>query len=125
MENLTVAGRLGLAHGRRWFLAVLLLTVAVSAALLLLPLSAELSGGQPVRHRTLLAAEGPGIIVPLAVPALICALPLLAPARHRRGVAWGSAGVLVVGVLISLLSVGVFFVPSAILLAVGAGRRRS
>jgi hypothetical protein len=112
-------------RGRRWFLAVLLFTAVVSASLLLLPLLAEQTAGPTVHYRTLLAGEGPGVILPLAVPVLVCAVPLLAPARYRRAAAWGSAAVLAIGVVVSLLSVGVFFVPSAILLAIGAGRRRS
>lgn len=113
------------ARGRRWFLAALLLTTAVSALLLLLPLSASQVNDQPVHHRSLLATEGPGVILPLAVPVLVCLVPLLAPARRRRAAAWGSAAVLGVGTVISLLSIGVFFIPSAILLAIGAGRSRS
>jgi len=113
------------ARGRRWFLAALLLTTAVSALLLLLPLSTGQVTGQPADHRSLLSTEGPGIILPLAVPVLVCLIPLLAPVRRRRAAAWVSAAILTVGVVISLLSIGVFFVPSAILLAVGAGRSRS
>jgi hypothetical protein len=93
--------------------------------LLLLPLSAEQSVDPTVHHRTLLASEGPGVILALAVPLLVCAVPLLAPARYRRAAAWGSAATLALGVVVSLLSVGVFFVPSVVLLAVGAGRRSS
>src|SRR5690349_8090523 len=118
-------GRMRVARGRRWFLAALLLTTAVSALLLLLPLSTDQVTGQPADHRSLLSTEGSGIILPLAVPVLVCLIPLLAPVRRRRAVAWVSAAVLAVGVVISLLSIGVFFVPSAILLAVGAGRSRS
>jgi hypothetical protein len=36
-----------------------------------------------------------------------------------------SAAILTAGVLVSLLSVGVFYVPSVILLAIGAGRDRA
>ena len=75
----------------------------------------------PVRDAT----EGAGVILPLAVPVLVCLVPLLVPARHRRAAAWGSAAILAAGVVISVLSIGVFFLPSVILLAVGAGRSRS
>jgi len=109
---------------RRWFLAAMLLTVVVSACLLLLPLSAEESSDAAVHYRTLLDSEGPGIIVTLAVPVLVCAVPLLAPARFRRVAAWGSFALLAVGVVVSLLTIGVFFLPSVILLAIGAGRTR-
>jgi hypothetical protein len=98
----------------RWFAVTAALTVAVSSLLLLLPLSG----------RSLLDAEGPGVIVTLAVPVLICAIPLLAPARHRRAAAWISAVLLGIGVILGLLSVGVYFVPSLILLIIGANRVR-
>ena len=113
------------ARSRRWFLAVLLFTTVVSASLLLLPLSTEQTVGPTEHRRTLLAGEGPGVILALTVPVLVCAAPLLAPPRYRRAAAWGSAAALALGVVVSLLSVGVFFVPSVILLAVGAGRRKS
>ena len=112
-------------RGRRWFLALLLGTAAVSAALLLLPLSAEQSTGRAARSRTLLAGEGPAVILPLAVPVLVCAVPVLAPARRRRAAALASAAFLAAGALLSVASVGLFYVPSAVLLAVGAGRRKA
>jgi hypothetical protein len=103
----------------------LLFTAVVSGCLLVLPLSAGQSAGQAVHHRTLLAGEGPGIILPRAVPVLICAVPVLTPARRRRAAAWASAVLLGAGVLVSLLSVGVLYIPSTILLAVGAGHDRT
>ena len=77
------------ARGRRRFLATLPLTTAVNA-LLLLPLSAGQVDDQPVHQRSMLATEGPGMTLPLAVPVLVCLVPLLAPVRHRRAAAWGS-----------------------------------
>jgi hypothetical protein len=103
----------------------LLLTAAVSLLLLLLPMSAAQVSGEPTEYQNLLTAEGPAVILPLAVPVLICAVPLLVTVRRRRFAAWLSTVLLAVGVLVSLLSIGVFFVPSLIVLAVGAGRSSS
>jgi hypothetical protein len=97
----------------RWPVAALLVTLAVSTLLLVL----LLAGGQE-----------PDIIVTLAVPVLICALPFAVPGRHRRRAMAVSAALLAGGVVLGLLSIGIYYVPSVILLAVGAtreGRRPS
>lgn len=107
---------------RRWFVAALLLTAAASVILLLAPLSSEQNAGGAVERRSLLAAEGPGVAVLLAVPLLVCALPVLIP---RPAVAWGSAALLAAGVLVGLASVGLYYLPVLALLVAGAWRRGS
>ncbi|WP_328473028.1 hypothetical protein OHA21_11435 [Actinoplanes sp. NBC_00393] len=94
---------------RRWLVAALVLTAVTSLVLLL----------------ALRAGEGPEVALVLAVPVLVCAVPVLTPSRLRRFAAWGSVVVLAAGVLISLASIGMFYVASVILLAVGAHRSRS
>jgi hypothetical protein len=90
----------------RWFLAALVLSTVAGAFLL----------------PSLLPVDGPGVILTLSVPVLLCVFPLLVRARRRRVVGWVSTGALALGVVAGLLSIGVFFVPSLVLLAVGASR---
>ena len=61
---------------------------------------------------SLLASEGTGILVVLAVPALIALLPMIVP---RRGPALATAiGLTAVSVL-AIASVGIFFFPTVAL----------
>jgi hypothetical protein len=94
---------------RGWFVAALLLTAAVSGLLLI----------------SLLEREGRGIIVTLAIPVVVCAVPLVTPQRYRGAAAWVSTALLAAGTILALLSIGIFFVPSVVLLAIGAARHRS
>lgn len=48
---------------------------------------------------------------------------LLVPIRHRRWAAIAAAALLAIGVLVSIASVGLFYVPSAALLVVAARHR--
>src|SRR5690349_11582117 len=125
--------------GKNWFLAALLVTAAVSLLLLLLPLattsseqsSAPSSGSAATQQgettsgsESLLAQNGPWLIAVLAVPVLIAALPLLAGRRRQRAAGWGAAALLGIGALVSILSVGLAYLPSVVLLAIGALRSR-
>jgi hypothetical protein len=100
---------------------LLLSAVAVGAAaalaLLIVPLY---SSGD-----TLLERNGAEVLPAILVPIALAALPLAAPARHRRAVTVAAAVVLVLLTFVS--SAGVFFLPSLVLLllaARAAGRPR-
>ncbi|GAA4605422.1 hypothetical protein BJY16_005388 [Actinoplanes octamycinicus] len=105
----------------RWFVAALLLTAVTAFALLLLPTVAVHRSGSTDRVVSL-GADQPAVAPVLAAPVLLCALPLLVPRRCRRGAAWAGVTALTIVVLLGLLSVGLFFVPGAILMAIGAVR---
>ena len=77
-----------------------------------------------VAQTTMLQTEGPSILVVLAVPVFLAALPLLVPRRHRRVVATLSAAMLGVFVFLAMLSVGIFFVPAFIAAVVAAAQSR-
>ncbi len=117
----------------RWFVAALLLSVVTAAALLLLPARAVREGAGPAgpdrdgravtTERTVsLGEDEPAVAVVLAIPVLMCTLPLLVRRRHRRGAAWVSVTALSTFVLVGLLSVGLFFLPVVVLTAIGAVR---
>lgn len=61
-------------------------------------------------------------MVPLVVPVLLSAAPLLVPARYRFWTTIGSAALLSVFVLLAVASVGMFYLPSAALLGVAGVR---
>lgn len=102
-------------------IAVLLAGVA-SLALAFLPLVSTDSAPGGSGRQSLVAQEGWAVALALAVPVLVAAAPLLAPARYRRWVTIGSAVLLTAGALISAASVGLFYLPSAALLVMAAIR---
>ncbi|WP_223256464.1 hypothetical protein [Micromonospora endophytica] len=61
----------------------------------------------------------------LLIPVVVAAAPLITPGRARRPVTIASASVLGVGVLLGAASVGLCYLPSAVLLAIAAIRQRT
>ena len=104
---------------RRWLTAALLVTAAASLVLLLAPLveSVEMTptGGRAERHN-LLSLEGWRAVVIVGVPVLLAAIPLALP----RGARWPGTAlvtfVMTAGVVLAILTVGVFYLPTVILL---------
>jgi hypothetical protein len=70
-----------------------------------------------VRPATLTEVNGPKIYYILAIPVVIAAVPLLLRARKFRVV---SAVVLTAWVLIGILSVGFYYLPSAVMMILAA-----
>jgi hypothetical protein len=107
-----------------WQSAAVALAVTASLLLCVLPLvrrtsSVSTSDGAVVvteESATLLAEQGPGLLVVLAVPVLLTLVPLL---LRRRLVAFACAGLLAAGIVVSGFSIGLYYVP-ALLTAIGA-----
>jgi hypothetical protein len=71
---------------------------------------------------TLLEVNGPGIGVVLLVPLLLTGGPLVVPGRRGSAVATGlSALALTALVILTGFSIGLFYLPSALALLIGAG----
>jgi hypothetical protein len=107
----------------------LLLAAAATAVVLLLPTDTEdaVSIGpdgrvvHDIRSRTLVQSQGWGVMGVLAIPVVLAAMPLLPRGRDRRRRAFVAAGALLcVFVGLSLPSVGLFYLPAAIAMVVGA-----
>ncbi|GIG87103.1 hypothetical protein [Plantactinospora endophytica] len=121
--------------GTRWLLAALLLTALVSVLLLFLPVvlgsrsstvgdpdgGGQLTGSAEVRQ-SLLEVGGWGVAVLLLVPVLLCAVPLLAPGSVRPPLTVAVTVLLGMGVLVSLASIGLCYLPSLALLVAAAVR---
>lgn len=74
-----------------------------------------------VVRRTLLEVDGPGVLVPLLIPVILSALPLVRLASaSRRCLAVISAVLLLGFVVVGVLSVGLFYAPSAMAMLVAA-----
>jgi hypothetical protein len=68
----------------------------------------------PVRHATLAEVNGPGTYFLLAIPVAVAGLPLFVRSRAARIL----SAVLIVGwVVIGAASIGLFYIPSAIMMA--------
>ncbi|HET7487782.1 MAG TPA: hypothetical protein VFJ85_07630 [Acidimicrobiales bacterium] len=111
--------------GQRWRVAVLCLAAATSVVLAVAPVlswsSCETSAGGTSACtsgvRSLLDAEGGGVLVVLAVPVLLAAVPVAM--RTRRASAAAAAG-LTVAALLGAASIGLAYVPTAVLAWVAA-----
>jgi hypothetical protein len=60
------------------------------------------------------------VLLLIAVPVLLALLSLVAPGRTHRGASWAVAAMLLLGCVVAVFSVGVFYLPTAILLLVAA-----
>lgn len=84
--------------------------------------SPELSVAR-VEHESLLQHEGGSVLVPLAVPVVIALLGTVASLfRRPKILRMVSAGLLATFVLLGALSIGIFFLPSAIAMGIAAAR---
>ena len=104
---------------RRWHAVAFGAAAAAVAVLLVLPAVRTESGtietdGTTTRTEstmTLLESQGAGVLWLLGVPLLLTGIPLLARGRGRRTVALVCTALLAVGIVLSLASIGVFFLP--------------
>ncbi|HSF27316.1 MAG TPA: hypothetical protein VLC50_07350 [Actinomycetes bacterium] len=127
--------RAKLAAAGRPVASLVTLTLAATASLVLafVPMgtseSVTVSNDGPVSRTvastTMLQTEGPSVLVALALPVLLAALPVLVPPRYRLVVAVPSAVLLGVFVFLAMFSVGIFFLPAFIASVVAAARLRS
>jgi cytochrome bd-type quinol oxidase subunit 2 len=112
-------GRRAESAARRWNIAAVAISAVTGLGAALLPLgtsmSANSNGPATSTRVSLLTNEGPSVLIVVAIPVLLVALPLMlrsAPARHRARVVI----VVLLGLLVLLgaMSIGVFFVPTLI-----------
>jgi hypothetical protein len=82
------------------------------------------SSGPTLTTLTLIQENGIWVLIPVAAPALICAVVAVAlrrkcslGSRRSAAVAWVATGVLAALTLISIASIGLFLVPVVVLLA--------
>jgi hypothetical protein len=66
---------------------------------------------------TMVRENGGWVLIPVAVPAALCAVVGLALRRGRRTIAWAATGVLAAFALLLIASIGLFVIPVAALLA--------
>jgi hypothetical protein len=85
------------------------------------PTGAQLEQGREVERVSLLEHEGASVLVPLLIPVAIAALGVVAGWLTRpRPFRIASAGLLLAFVIVGLLSIGIFYLPSAIAMVVAA-----
>lgn len=78
------------------------------------------SGAEICSHATGFAVNGSWILVVVSVPVLVALLPVSVRRRPARVV---STVLLWIGCVLGMLSVGMFFVPAAILMTIAAVQR--
>jgi hypothetical protein len=114
----------------RWSFVALVLSI-LPVAVAWLPLATETttdsSGITTTSHPSLIDNEGRSVLLVLLVPVVIAVIPVLLRHRPVAQAARTAAVVLMgIGVLLALLSIGIFYVPALVALGVAAatGRRR-
>jgi hypothetical protein len=94
------------------------LASAAAVFLLVWPVYSGFDGERPT-HSTLLHVNGPWVIVPVIFPALVAFVPLVFPGKWSRILAAVLVGAFA---LISGFSIGMFYLPAAIVMLVAACR---
>ena len=111
------------SRARRWNVVAVATAALTGFGALLLPLgvrsSAESNGVETTTRVSLLSNEGPSVLIVVAIPVLLVALPLMlrgAAARYRSRVVI----VVLLGIFVMLgaMSIGLFFVPTLIAMIV-------
>jgi hypothetical protein len=101
-------------QARLWQWAAVAYGVAAVLFLLYFP-SVTVAGYQ----RPLLQVLGPGMVIPVSLPVLVTLIPAVLPWRKAL-VAWIVTGALVVFIAVTVLSVGMIYLPAAIFTGVAA-----
>lgn len=113
-------------RGHAWQLAAVALAVVASVLLLVVPTGTSetttSTGEHTSESTTLLGTEGPSVLWPLLVPVLLTLVPLLVSRRLRPAVSITCTVLLAVGVILAVLSIGVFFVPALVLAVIACVR---
>ncbi len=101
------------------------LAIIASGVLCLAPTGATLSTPGPIgpRYVNLLESQGWSVTIPLAIPILLAALPLAPlPERLNAAARLVAATLLSCFVMLGLLSIGIFYAPSAVVMIIAAAR---
>jgi hypothetical protein len=114
---------------KTWVLASFIVATVAALVVAFAPLGTACSfsatpGGPPgeevCRHVSIFSNDGSWVLVVVAVPVLIALIPVLLRHRVARVVA---AAFLWVFSIVGLMSVGLFFVPAAVLMTLAAAQR--
>lgn len=105
-------------------IAALAVVITAAIALLVLPTSTSVTsssdGSELTTSQTLLESMGPSVLLILAAPIAMAALPLFSRGRAWVALSIASAVLLWLFVILGLLTIGVFFLPGAILALIAA-----
>jgi len=117
-----------LVRAKRWAVAAFVAAVVGALVASFAPLSRSCTTriatpsvgpflGETCRSVSTFSEEGAWVLVVVSVPVLVA---LIAAVVHRRPARVASAVLLWIGCIVGLASVGIFFVPAAILMTVAA-----
>lgn len=109
---------------RRLQIAALVLVAVAATVVVFVPLSTEVTsdsnGNETTAAVSLLQSMGPSVLLIVAIPIAISALPLFSRGRSWMVLSIVSAALLWTFAVLGLLSIGVFFIPGAILSLIAA-----
>jgi len=112
--------------GRNFLIAAVVLAVAATVILIFLPLASTVeSTTGTTTSTTLPEQEGNGVISVLLLPVLVTAVALIMDrSRYAYFARLAAACIMLIGSLVSLGSIGVFYIPAAGTSVTAAFRRR-
>lgn len=128
MAQRSQTGHTDVVRNTRWWAVLAAVALAIAVVLLFAPITSfegcSVTSGEPAvcteGTRSLLSAEGLWVILPLALPAIACLVPL----RLKGNLAaWLIAVALLVFCLLTGFTIGVFFMPVALIALVLAALR--
>ncbi len=110
-------------RGELWNLAAVVVAALTAAGAAWLPTGTstmtDSSGVVTTSHTSLVGNEGAGVLVVLVIPLLVVGAPLLLRGSSKVRVARQVVvGLLVVMVVLGALSIGVFFLPTLVLMII-------
>jgi hypothetical protein len=109
---------------RRLQIAALVLVAVAATVVVFVPLSTEVTsdsnGNETTAAVSLLQSMGPSVLLIVAIPIVIAALPLFSRGRSWMVLSIVSAALLWTFAVLGLLSIGVFFIPGGILSLIAA-----
>jgi hypothetical protein len=114
----------------RWNLAAVTIALLTGLGAALLPMgtssSIDSNGVETSTRVSLLSNEGPSVLIVVAIPALLVGVPLLlrgAKARHRSRII--IVTLLGIFVLLAAMTIGLFFLPTLIAMAMSLSTERT
>jgi hypothetical protein len=87
--------------------------------------SADSNGTVTASHPSLIETEGLSVLIVLLVPVVIAAVPLLFRYTSAQAARIVAAVLMAIGVVLAMMSIGIFYVPALIALIVAAASGRS
>lgn len=101
--------------GRNFLIAAVILAIAATVILMTLPLASTVDSTGKRTFTTLLEQEGTSVISVLLLPVIVTAVALIMDgSRYAYLGRTGAAFIMLIGSIVTIASIGVFYLPAAV-----------